>query len=107
MRIREYVQGRGRLVRLLNLRWIVGPLALLLFIVPGLNQMSIVFGALTAFFLLLVASYAIAWQTKCPRCRDRLFTLTLRAAKPSFARTPAFCSHCGVSLDEPMEGPPR
>jgi hypothetical protein len=52
----------------------------------------------TATCLALVLSFATG---------DRLFAITLRASKPSFARTPAFCSHCGVSLDEPMEGPPR
>jgi hypothetical protein len=100
MTIREYIKGRGRLLRVLTFGWIVLPLVPI-FIFPGLKTSWVAWLAF-GYVAMVVIRYAIAWQTKCPRCRSSLWRVTMRAAAPIGTIITYSCPHCGVSLDEPM-----
>jgi hypothetical protein len=104
MTIREYVGRRGRLVRNLSFFWIVLPVALV-FAFPVQAKTSGIAWLVVGYLAMVAVRYAIAWQTKCPRCSASLHKITMKAAGPNFGGTIDSCPHCGVSLDEPMESP--
>lgn len=100
MTIREYIKGRVRLLRIIRFGWFVIPVALIL-IFPKWAKASGYTWIIFAYVAMVAVFYAVAWQTKCPRCSKSLREFTTRAMTPRFGFSDS-CPHCGVSLDEPM-----
>jgi hypothetical protein len=106
MTIREYIKGRGRVVRKFSLVWIVTATIL------GFAWRAImkhadsrnwwVFMAIT----LVVVTTAIELGTKCPRCKRTLWKLVYESAWRTTGDIHGrVCPHCKVSLDEPINNP--
>jgi transcription elongation factor Elf1 len=55
----------------------------------------------------LTTTTAFLKRTTCPRCNKSLCKIAARSMNPRVTQRIKACPHCGVSLDEPMEGPPR
>ena len=98
MTIRDYIAGRGRLVRNLSFCWFLLPVALV-FIFPEQAKTSGITWLAAGYIAMVAVRYAIAWQTKCPRCGRSLLKITMQAARPRFVRALDSCPHCGVSLE--------
>jgi hypothetical protein len=92
MTIREYMERREALGRLALVLWVLVVLVVGLVFYPGViglfGTWALVVGILPMVALLVL----LERSTKCPRCKGKL-------AGGKFDR----CSHCGVSLDEPMK----
>ena len=92
MTIREYLARRATLGRLALVLWVLVVIVVALVFYPRLVGLFgtgvLVVGILPMAALLAV----IDRSTKCPRCKGRLATDLDK------------CPHCGVDLDEPMEG---
>jgi hypothetical protein len=104
MTIRDYVKGRGRLLQVLTFGWFVLPVALI-FIFPERAKTSGILWLSVGYAAMAAIRYAIAWQTRCPRCGGSLWRVTMRAASPFGKIITYSCPKCGVSLDEPMPYP--
>jgi hypothetical protein len=108
MTIREYVEGRGRLAyRLTFWGFLVVAFGWAIWktlsknapdpkVVIGISCVIGVFGVM-----------AFLKRTTCPRCNKSLSRIAARSMNPRVTQRVKACPHCGVSLDEPMEGPPR
>jgi hypothetical protein len=103
MTIREYIQRRVRLLRIMSFGWVL-LLITLFFLSPRRIKSFGVAWILLAYVTMLTARYVIAWQTKCPRCRRSLRQFTLSPITPHFGFSDS-CPHCGVSLDELIDRP--
>jgi predicted RNA-binding Zn-ribbon protein involved in translation (DUF1610 family) len=104
MTIREYIQGRARLLRVLTFGWFVLPVALI-FMFPHRAKTSAILWLAVGYVAMVAIRYAIAWQTRCPRCGKSLWSVTTRATPPFSKIITYSCPKCGVSLDEPMQSP--
>jgi hypothetical protein len=104
MTIREYVEGRGTLIRNLNFCWI-GVMVALIFIFSTLSDHPRFIWFVVVFAALIAISHTIAWKTKCPRCLASLYVVAIRASNPFYLSTSCDCPNCGVSLNESMEIP--
>ena len=102
MTIREYIKGRALLVRYLSFGWIVFPVVPILAF-PERAKTSWIAWLAIGYVVMAAVRYAIAWQTKCPRCGTSLFRITMGIAGGSFVKSADACPHCGVSVDEPMD----
>jgi hypothetical protein len=103
MTIREYAQGRGKLLRIFSASW-VGVVLILAFAVrPYLTLEDLRAWICAAMIPIFAVPMAIGWMTKCPRCNGRLSTVVYSVVRGY--GVPDSCPHCGVSLDEPMENP--
>ena len=105
MTIREYIVRRGKWVNGVTLLWFV--VVLLFFFVPHSSLSANVYRGwlLAAVVPLVTLKFAIAWRTRCPRCRGGLSSLVRSTASPK-TDIDHVCPHCGVSIDEPMEQSP-
>lgn len=68
-----------------------------------LPDVKIVIGSAVLVGLLVVVGYLR--RTKCPRCSGSLSRIASRYMKSGAAEITTTCPHCGVSFDEPMDGP--
>jgi hypothetical protein len=75
MTIRDYIKGRGRLLRVLTFGWFVLPVALI-FIFPERAKTSGIMWLAVGYVVMAAIRYAIAWQTRCPRCGKSLWSVT-------------------------------
>jgi len=104
MTIREYIKGRAVLVRYLSFGWIVFPMVPI-FAFPERAKTSWIAWLAIGYVLMAAVRYAIAWQTKCPRCGTSLLRITMGTAGGSFVKSADACPQCGVGFDEPLESP--
>jgi ribosomal protein S27AE len=102
MTIRDYIKSRGRLLRVLTFGWFVLPVALI-FIFPERAKTSGIMWLAVGYVVMAAIRYAIAWQTRCPRCGKSLWSVTMRATSPLSKIITCSCPKCGVSLDESMD----
>jgi hypothetical protein len=100
MTIREYIQSRVRLLRIIRLGWAVVPITVIL-IFPKWAKTFAVYLIAFAYLAMIAASSVVASQTKCPRCNGSLREFTSKWLNPRFGFSDS-CPHCGVSIDEPM-----
>jgi hypothetical protein len=108
MTIREYIVRRVNLSRSVVVLWMIAILT------SAALRPSFWHGAgarggfwflasITGMFAVILLIHS---RTRCPRCGTRFHRETLFAQRSKFWRTTYdHCSHCGVSIDEPMERP--
>ena len=101
MTIGQYVEQRMSMMRIISLLWFVVPVVLI-FAFPTAARASVIEWLVLSYLAMWAVCAWIAWQTMCPRCHQRLFWQTLKAARLRFGGTIEFCPHCHVSFDEPM-----
>jgi hypothetical protein len=103
MTIREYVEGRAMLVRIVGGIWIVGVMILIVIVFPDYGAHNTVLNLTGGMFLGTFVCLGIAALTKCPRCGATLRDMTYKAALPFTDEMPDCCPNCGVSINEPVD----
>jgi hypothetical protein len=103
MTIRGYINRRAMLIRYAGLLWTIT--VLLAVVVAPERYANVDVGHVVGYFVPILALYALAFATRCPRCRFNLAEMTWNIANPFSSEAPTKCSNCGVSLDEQMESP--
>lgn len=103
MTIREYINRRAMLIRYAALLWVIA--VLLAVIVAPERYANVEVAQVVAYFLPIVALYALAFATRCPTCRFPFAEAILKTANPFSSEAPDNCPNCGVSFDEPVENP--
>jgi hypothetical protein len=105
MTIREYIQQRANLVRWAVVLWMIAMFTWQVFNPIRAHYLGqLKFVATIAPVIAFAA--VIGWRTRCPRCETRFHRETWFAQRSKFWRTTYdHCTHCGGSIDEPMDSP--
>jgi uncharacterized membrane protein YhhN len=101
MTIRECIESKARQIRVLWLLSLVA-IAVGITLLPQMVDRLDVYGPLAIAIPTMIVTTRIMWRTRCPRCRNTLYDLVGRASAQGLERMPMSCSHCSLSIDEPM-----
>jgi len=107
MTIREYVQRRGRLAYKVTFWSMLGAMFGLVpwTTISKETAPDVKIAVPVAALLVVFPVMEYLRRSKCPRCAGDLSRLASRAKSQQPLNANA-CPHCGVNLDEPMDGPP-
>jgi len=97
MKISDYLEQRAKR----HTYWYMAsfiPMGLVLMFKP--DSFPFIFGSLIIMFAALIAFMLLSSRAPCPRCSRPLGIWSTWLGKP---KRDYQCSHCNVSIDEPME----
>jgi DNA-directed RNA polymerase subunit RPC12/RpoP len=101
MTIREYIIRRARLGALVAMGCtLIGALLVRFALPPSYGYDERMACVVAAILVFLLVRFAMAWTTRCPRCRHSLFFLALGLS--TSRRRLERCSKCGQDFGERM-----
>jgi hypothetical protein len=106
MTIREYIERRANIARVVTVIWVLVVIVVALLVFPRVLAIFGTASMLVGLIPLFGLYYAIGRWTRCPRCRGSLSN-TMTEVIFARAKVPDKCPHCGVSFDAPISSSGR
>ena len=102
MTIREYVERRATVGRIVLVLGVLVELVVLLTMFPRLVGLLGTLAFLIGLVPVLGLPYVVSRTAKCPRCRGSLSDITAQEMGPAPSKLPDRCPHCGVGIDDEL-----